>query len=115
MANFTAAATATRTTTETLTTTVQRLTAKLTSINTQFVTALAANTTLTAIVSAVARNHPRGRGDSRGRLVLSRVGGPTGRHYCWLCGYHCYHTSKQCRSKKPNHQNVETAVNKMAG
>lgn len=95
MANFASAITSNKTTMETLTTTVQRLTAELPSINAQLVTALAANTTLTAIVSVAVRNHPRGRGGGRGRLVLSRIGGPTGRYYCWLCGDHYYHTSKQ--------------------
>ena len=65
MANFAAAVAANIAIVESLTATVQRFTAEPTAelpvINTQLITALSANTTLTVIVSAVSHNYPRGR------------------------------------------------------
>ena len=94
MVKVLAAAAADRATVESRIVTVQRIIAKLIVINAQLVSALVANTTLTATVSAASHNRPRGRGGGRGRLVLSRVGDPTGRHYCWSCFDHYYHSDE---------------------
>ena len=123
MANFATAAAADRTTVETLTNTVQRLTAELTAVNAQLVTALATNSTLSATIAATGQRRPRGRGGGRGQgrgdvkdpLFLSRIGGPTGRFYCWSCGDFCYHSSARCRSKKAGHQDAATSANKLNG
>ena len=125
MANLATATAADRTTVSTLTATVSQLTADLAAINAHLVTALATNATLTSTIAQMGgrgRGSGRGRGGGRGRgaegttsSTTSRVGGPTGRFYCWSCGSFCYHSSPRCRSKKDGHKDVATEENKMNG
>ena len=100
-----------------LTTTVADLTAQLAAANKQLAT-------VTAQLITAQTNAKRGggRGGGRGRntstasaTFKARIGGPTGRHYCWSCGDHCYHDSSRCRSKQDGHKDEATADNKLGG
>ena len=121
MANLATATAADRTTVSNLTATISQLTAELAATNAQLVAALATNTNLTATIGR-GRGGGRGRGRGGGRggdiadpAFLSRVGGPTGRYYCWSCGDCCYHSSPRCRTKKTGHKDEATSANKMNG
>ena len=104
MANLATATAADRHTVSILTATVSQLTKYLVAINAHLVTSLATNATLTSTIAHIGgreRGGDRERGGGRGKgTEPSRVGGPTGRFYCWLCGSFCYHSGPSCRSKK---------------
>jgi hypothetical protein len=84
----------------TLTSTNSALTKELTRVNAQLVTALLANTKLTAQLSEKTGN-PNTRHDAR--------------HYCWSCGYQCTHYSSKCPTPKDGHQKGAKASNIMGG
>jgi hypothetical protein len=84
----------------TLTTTNSALTKELTRVNAQLVTALLANTKLTAQLAEKPGN-PAARHDAR--------------HYCWSCGYQCTHYSSKCPTPKDGHQKGAKASNIMGG
>jgi hypothetical protein len=84
----------------TLTSTNSTLTKELTRVNAQLVTALLANTKLTAQLSEKTGN-PNARHDAR--------------HYCWSCGYQCTHYSSKCPTPKDGHQKGAKASNIMGG
>jgi hypothetical protein len=84
----------------TLTTTNSALTKELTRVNAQLVTALLANTKLTAQLAEKPGN-PAARHDAR--------------HYCWSCGYQCIHYSSKCPTPKDGHQKGAKASNIMGG
>ena len=122
MANFATAAAADRTTVTTLSATIDRLTAELATASAALVTALATNATLTASLAGGGGRggggHGRGGKGGAGAAQpssRSRIGGPTGRFYCWTCGDCCYHSGARCRSKKPGHKDDATKENKMNG
>ena len=116
MANFASAAASDRATVEQLALTVQKQAAELVAVNAQLVAALARADTLNNKLSAGGRGTGRGAGRGRGATTLSsRVGGPTGKWYCWSCGDKCYHSSARCRTKKEGHQDGATVDNKMGG
>jgi len=121
MVNLATATAANRNTVSTLTLTMSQLTTDLAAINAHLVTALATNATL---ASTIVQMGGRGRGGGRGKFggrgrgrgsEPSRVGGLTGRFYCWLYGACCYHSGSRCRSKKYGHADESTADNKMNG
>jgi hypothetical protein len=84
----------------TLTTTNSALTKELTRVNAQLVTALLANTKLTAQLAEKPGN-PAARHDAR--------------HYCWSCGYQCTHYSSKCPTPKDGHQKGAKASNIVGG
>ncbi len=84
----------------TLTSTNSALTKELTRVNAQLVTALLANTKLTAQLSEKTGN-PSARHGAR--------------HYCWSCGYQCTHYSSKCPTPKDGHQKGAKASNIMGG
>ena len=95
-----------------LTTTVADLTAQLAAAHKQLA---AVNAQLITSQKNAKQGGGRGGGRERSEKFKSRIGGPTGRHYCWSCGDHCYHKSQTCRSKLPGHKDNATADDKMGG
>ena len=101
-----------------LTTTVADLTAQLAEAHKQLA---AVNAQLLTAQRNAKQGGGRGGGRGRGAKNTSsasfqaRVGGPSGRHYCWSCGDHCYHKGQTYRSKLPGHKDDATAEDKMDG
>ena len=115
MANLATATAADRSANAALTATVADLTTQLAEANKQLAKVNAQLVKLKA-------NGGGGRGGGRNTsntnattAFQARIGGPTGRHYCWSCGDFCYHSSPRCRSKKPGHKDEATRDNKMEG
>ena len=121
MANLATATAADRSAVAALTDTVSNLTTQLAEAHTQLAKVNAQ--LVTAQRNANTGGRARGRGGgrtttataSRDEAFQARVGGPSGRHYCWSCGACCYHASPKCRSKKPGHKDDATVDNKMNG
>jgi hypothetical protein len=84
----------------TLTSTNSALTKELTIVNAKLVTALFANTKLTA---QLATNLPNA-------IECSDAW-----HYCWSCGYKQTHYSSKCPVPKEGHQKGVNAANTMGG
>ena len=121
MVNFATAAAVDRATVANLLANINRLSTEIAIASAPLVIALATNATLTlSLASSGGRGlggwGRRYRGGAGGEPNLrSRVGGPTGRFYCWSCGDFCYHSGGRCCSKKPGHKDKATIDNKMNG
>ena len=121
LSNLAMAAAADRAMVSNLTTTISQLAEELTATNVPLVAGLANDTTLVASIDRGRDGGRRcGRGGDRGGdipdpLFMARVGGPTGKYYCWSCGDFCYHSSPRCRNKKAGHKDEATSANKMNG
>ncbi len=100
IANLATATSHDRQAVSTLTTTNSALTKELTRVNAQLVTALLANTKLTAQLAKKPGN-PAAHHDAR--------------HYCWSCGYQCIHYSSKCPTPKDGHKKGAKASNIMGG
>jgi hypothetical protein len=100
LANLATATSHDRQAVSTLTATNSALTTELTSVNAKLVTALLANTTLTAKLAKIPAN-PGDRNEAR--------------HYCWSCGYKQTHYSSKCPSPKTGHQKAAKAADIMGG
>jgi hypothetical protein len=112
MANPATATAADRTANAALTQTVADLTAQLAEANTQ----LAKVTAQLIKANNTGPTSGRNGGAAQPRNTPgSHIGGPTGRHYCWSCGAFCYHSGRDCRTKKDGHKDEATKHNKMDG
>jgi hypothetical protein len=100
IANLATATSHDRQAVSTLTATNSALTKELTSVNAKLVTALLANTKLTAQLSEKTTN-PTARLEAR--------------HYCWSCGYKQTHYSSKCPAPKEGHQKAAKAADTMGG
>ena len=112
MANLATATAADRTANAALTQTIADLTAQLAEANTQ----------LAKVTAQLIKSNNTGRanghygGSTQPRNAPgSHKGGPTGKHYCWSCGAFCYHSGRDCRTKKDGHKDEATKNNKMGG
>ena len=111
MDNLVTTTAADRSTINTLSATIEHLTDQLAMDNSQLVTALAVKATLTATNASLRHGQGgdggrgrggRGRGQGHGDINPARIGGPTGRFYCWLFGVSYYHSRHRCRGKMPD-------------
>ena len=100
IANLATATSHDRQAVSTLTTTNSALTKELTIVNAKLVTALLANTKLTAQLASHLPNTIE-RSDAR--------------HYCWSCGYKQTHYSSKCPVPKEGHQKGAKASDTMGG
>jgi hypothetical protein len=100
IANLATATSHDRQAVSTLTSTNSALTKELTIVNAKLVTALLANTKLTA---QLATNLPN---------TIER---PDAWHYCWSCGYKQTHYSSKCPVPKEGHQKGAKAADTMGG
>jgi hypothetical protein len=100
IANLATATSHDRQAVSTLTATNSALTKELTSVNAKLVTALLANTKLTAQLGEKQAN-PTARQEAR--------------HYCWSCGYKQTHWGSKCPAPKEGHQKAAKAADTMGG
>ena len=120
MANLATATAADRITNAVLTATVADLIAQLVEANKQLTKV---NAQLVKAKGSAQRSSGCGGGcggsdnaaDTATTAFQARIGGPTGRHYCWSCGDYCYHSSPRRRSKKTGHKVDATREDKMGG
>ena len=115
MANLATATSADCSAVATLTETVSNLTAQLAEAHTHLAKVNAQLVPAQINANTGGRAGGCGGGRSQSAAFQSRIGGPSGCHYCWSCGACCYHDSAKCRSKKDGHQGDASVENKMNG